>query len=339
MSAGKTRTLVALLAKLESSYGGGGTLSASTDAIQLAPGTAPALTPSFVYDGDRQSGNGTSGRQRRNVPKGAQCTLVASVEVKGRGSAYSGSNFANDLHPLLRACGYGVTTVTTGGSESHTYAPISGPGSVASLVFQGYSRGETHKGTHGLGSFRITQEGLGPAIAEFTLDAVWDVAAIADAAVPAITYPLAGVLPPTGAGSVVQLGSFAAAIARSWVFDAGRERSPRVNLQAADGHAGWTLGPRSPTLEVVIETAALVGTPFHTTGGIDPWRLWQAANTLAVNITHGTAQYNRFKVQCPTAQLVGVTPEEDGETALTRLTFVPTASGPQANDDHTLVFD
>lgn len=341
MSAGKTISLVGLLAKNEASYGAGGSLSASTDAIQLAPGDPATYAITYVFDGGRDSGNGSTGLQRGTVPKGRTAQLTARVEVKGAGAAYNADSVkSQDLHAMLLACGYSAARDATGGSEKWTFTPQSGPTGFASLVAQMYARGEVRNATHGLGNVVISRDGLGPAIAEFTFDMLDDLSAVADAAVPAITYPLHTIMPIVD-HSTLTIGSWAAGstgpIVRSWSFDAGRARAPRVNLAAAALHAGWTMGKRTPSFTAVVETAALAGSPYHGATGLDPERLRDAGTTVAVTLTHGQTQYNRLVLGFAQAQLVGVEPDADEQTALTRLTFRPVISTPQANDDHTIV--
>lgn len=340
MSAGKTISIGVLLAKNEGGYGAGGTLDPATDAIEFAPGDLPTYAISYGFDGGRDSGNGSTGLRRGTVPTSRTGQLVARVEVKGAGAAYTTNAVkSQDLHALLLACGYGATHDGTGGSEKWTFAPESGPSGFDSLVAQLYARGEIRKLTHGLGSVVIAREGLGPAIATFTFDGLDSLSAITDAAPPVTTYPYHTILPPVGA-SALSIGSWVSGatgpIVRSWSFDAGRGRDPRVDLGAAGQHAGWTMGKRTPSFTALVETAALTGSPFHAAGGIDPERLRDAATTIAVTLSLGP-QYNRLVLGFPQAQLVGVELEADGQTALTRLTFRPTISAPQANDDHTVV--
>jgi hypothetical protein len=84
------------------------------------------------------------------------------------------------------------------------------------------------------------------------------------------------------------------AIVRKWQIKAGREIAPRMN-QNAGGHAGFSIGRRTPQLEVTYETPSLVGSPFHSSAGIDPYQLFDLATPLAFSLQVGSVQYNRHK--------------------------------------------
>jgi hypothetical protein len=343
MSSLKTTTLYGLLAKLETSYlAAGSTLAHATDGVLCEPDGIPVPSRAWLYDGDRGRAAGTGGWRKNTTPRGATRSGTVKVAVRGAGAAYDDSPLVVplDLHLFMLASGHSATIVPTPGSESVTYAPRTGPSSFESIVMQWDTYGDRYKVLGVRGNIRLMGDGVGRVTADFDFDGVDDAAAYAEQVTPtAVTYN--DTVPPILSDNMTfSLGSFVTPVVRRFSFDAGRQRSPRQNLAAAGGHFGWTFGHRTPMLEVAIEKAALVGSPFHTSGGLDPYRLHAAGTSIAVSVAslQTGMQYNRFTLSHPTAQIVGVSEEDDGGSALMVLQIKPHCSTPSTNDDYTLAF-
>jgi hypothetical protein len=105
-----------------------------------------------------------------------------------------------------------------------------------------------------------------------------------------------------------------------------------VDLTAADAHLGFVPNGYDPEMRLVFETTALVGTPFQTSAGFDPYQLRSTANNFAVALTVGTVAKNKFTVNFAQAQLSDYVPGNDGPVSTTELVFKPYASTPVAND-------
>jgi hypothetical protein len=144
-----------------------------------------------------------------------------------------------------------------------------------------------------------------------------------DAAVPTITYTPAD-SPPVLENAVVTIGTYLAGIVRSFEFDGGRpEPSPRADINVAGNHAGFSRStPITPSIKIVLEATDLVGSPYHTTAGLDPYQLAELATTIALQLKWGSAANNIFQIDAAQAQLAEVpTLEEDGATAIWTLNF------------------
>lgn len=336
MSAPKNSFLQGLLVKAESSYLGGGSLSTSTDGIVLAQPVE--LARAYAAQSDRRA-TGVGGWYRQAAPVGYVRSGTITVHPRGAGVAYSsGSVVPYDVHVLLTASGHTAAVTTTGGSERWDYTPTTGPSGFTSAVIQGYARGELVKVAGVYADLTITADGPGLPTFAFAFDGVEDMTAFADSSVPSITVNTT-VVPPNAAGASVAIGSFTTASVRRFAFAPKRARAPRFNLNTASGHGGFTLANREPEFTVSVEKTALVANPFHTAGGLDVYRLADAATPIALSVTVGTTQYNRWKVVCPQAQLVGIAESDDGGTAVVDLTFRPHQSTPYTADDYYIRFD
>ncbi len=329
MSAGKTLNEWGVLIKEEASYGAGGTLSPATDGVLVLE--QPTVTYSYIHDGQRRGERGPMNlgiRRAKKLGRAGQVTLVH--EAAGAGAAYSASQRPS-AHTLLRICGFDAQLTTTSGQEKYTYTPGTG----TSGVLEVYTRGQKYLLKGAYGDLVIAADGPGIPSWEVAVQALADLPT--DAAVPAITYPT--VQPPVAEQITLQLGTFAAAVVRSFRLELQRELSPRANINAA-GHAGFTPGARRPRLQVVIEAASLVASPYHSASGIDPYQLTELASAISVSLQVGSTQYNRWRISAPNAQLAEPVEEaEDGATATWTLTWDLLPSTPAAKDGVSIVFD
>jgi hypothetical protein len=322
MSADKLITLFGILAKTEASYNAGGSPSASTDGILLSE---PAdLAINYAHDGARGRANGTGGTLKRGAQSGRSGETTLKVEGRGRGAAYSAS-ILPEINALMRASGHGATVVTTGGSESVTYAPVSDRASFVSAVLEAYARGQKYPLTGVYADLSFSIDGPGFLMFEFALSGI--VGIPTDVAVPTITYQ--STIPPKADAITYTLGSWSP-IVKSLSFKANRKRSPRARLNTP-GHKGWSMGGRAPELEIVVEAVAL--------STFDPYTAREAGTSYASALVVGATQYNRFKHNAPVVQITNVEDDADEETALWKLTLALAPSSPTANDDYTAIFD
>lgn len=333
----KSPVIIGLTGKLEGSYGAGGSLSVTTDGIQLAE--TPKLSLAYGFDGSRPAPPGSTGYQRRARPNGRTGTVPLKVEVKGAGAAYS-SSVVPSIHILARIAGLEAALTATGGAEKYVYTRTPGPVGYASGVFNAWARGELYPLTAAYADWEMGGDDTGVVYFSATVQAL--VGAITDALTPpAITYPLAGVLPPTSAGaSLFTFGSFVNANLRKWKLKGGRSISPRLNQNAAGGHAGFAVGRSTPTLEVTFETPALTTTPFHAASALDPYNLFDSATELAWSLVIGATQYNKCTAAGAHAQLMAAPQtDEDGDVVTTTLQLQLNPSAANLADELALTFD
>jgi hypothetical protein len=337
MAAPKQNTWRALLAKAEASYLGGGSVAAADDGILLAGPITPTLT--YLHDGSRRQPPGMAGNMRRVAPSGAELAFPIVHEMKGAGSAYSASVTPSG-HRLILASGFDGAVTTTGGSEKWDYTPTPFSGTPTSLVCELYEREEKWPVTGvylNLESIEWADQG----VPLWTFQARGVPGTIADSAIPSVTYPFLTGEPPKAVNIGLTIGDFTtAAVSRSGRFAMNRTLSPRANQNASAGHKGFTPGRRNPTLEVVIEATAFVNSPYHTSAGLNPYLLYEAATEVAFSVTFGSVQYNRIKLITADLQMTAPpTPEEDGDTALWRCMFQMNPSSVNNSDDVTIRAD
>jgi hypothetical protein len=140
------------------------------------------------------------------------------------------------------------------------------------------------------------------------------------------------VLPPVASAVVENIGSWTAATIRSVRFQTQRAiDNPRVAQNSAGGHAGFVPGGMTPQLTLVVER------PARAT--YDAESLRDLATSAAVDVTFGTAPFNRWRVRLPQAQLMMVTPQNDGPVATMELTFQAHPSTPALNDYLEVLLD
>lgn len=333
----KLNTLIGLLLKLEGSYAAGGSVSSATDGFLLAEPATPTLE--YIHDGSHQAPPGMTGYLKRVAPSGRGFTVPVKHEAKGPGAAYSASVLPS-VHVALRIAGFDAAIDTTGGAEKVTYTPSPGAVSFASALAEFYARQQKWPGTGIYATLdRIGAEGPVVPLFEFTMRGL--AGAIADAVVPAITYPALTISPPKATSIAFALGNYSAnAVVRKWALEGASPASGARANQNSTGHQGFARGGRrTPVLNVTIEAPALTGSPFHASGGLDPYQLYDAATEVDCQLTVGATQYNKYKIQPGKVQLMGP-PEEDedegGALWTLKLQCNPTAIN--NNDDVSIIF-
>ncbi len=339
MSAPKLTTVYGLLGKSEASYGAGGSLSTSTDGLWIVEPVRAALA--YLISGQRPMGPGTGGELPDVAARGETLSFTPRVRGRGAGAAYSSSVKARDLHVYLKAAGWADALDTaTPGAEKVTYKPSSARADWASAVFGAYTDEallgllgwyngvEFEIGDDGFWTFGFPGQGL--------VSALWS-----DAAVPSISYQNPTTPPIICESMAMAIGSYANVPFRRLRYRDGRVVTfGRTNFSVAGAHGGGSLGKYGPTLEVLIEQTALVGTPYHSTSGLNVHELLRRKTALAISFaagTGGTGVYNRLEFAAAQAQLRSAEPDSAEPDALWRLTFGLPVSAPGADDSCTLV--
>jgi hypothetical protein len=165
--------------------------------------------------------------------------------------------------------------------------------------------------------------GMGPAVWTFDTIGILDDQPD-DAAKPSITYPAATLAEPVSAGVVLTIGSWTAIQLKSGSFNDNRSIDNVSNdLTLAGGLLGFTPWGWTPELRTVVAATALVATPFHTSGGLDPFRLQAAGTPVALEINFGAvaADGNHVRIKSTSAQLVDIIPANEGPVATWELVW------------------
>lgn len=325
-----------VLAKLESAYDEGYSTTSPSEG-------SDAIQPERKFDipdldhalsGERNLEGGAGGPIERGSADGRFAEgIVIPVAFRGPGSAYAQ---AGDLEadPLLQACGHTATVDTTSGSEKITYSPTTDLSDLASIAAGFYAHGQLWKATAGLGSlsFTITDEGFLVFEPEFSFKFS---DAVSDASVPSMTF--GSQIPPKAVNLSVSIGNFTSGRVRSISFTQNREIGGRRDLNAG-GHAGFAPGQVDPRLEVTLEADALASaSPWHDSSDLDPYRLFEDAESVSVSFTVGSSSYNQLTFTASQAQLVS-NPGDDADdpNALWNLEFMLAQSAPLADDFYSI---
>ena len=337
----KLSQIAGLLAKEETTYGSAVALTTTADGVQMQYDSRdmPWVTLNYAFDGDLGPSVGNLGTVLRAAKAGQSATFEAPTRAKGYGSAYSATNKPS-IHALLKASGFDAAATTTASSEKWTYTPTAPGTGYTSLTASLYGRGELVPLVGVLADWSFDFPNQGPPTHRFALSGLLGAAGVTDVSTPTITYPNTSVQPPLAQNVTFTLGSFTTnAVVKSGSFTLAREIMPRSALSGTAGHLGFIGRGRVPEAKVVIESTALVSTPFHTTAGFDPYLLESNGTSFAFAIQFGSTQYNKWKVSFAQAQVVGIAPQVVDGVACTELTVRAYSSTPVAADDISVVFD
>lgn len=324
--------VVGLLVKQEATYGTAETLSNSADGVNLYIGEGEPAAPEayeYVFDGSLGRAAGTLAPQKRTNPNGRFRAGQVQVLPKGLGATYSISDLPpREVHRMLVMAGFDWTYSATP-TPQWTATPQAAGTLIGSTVRQ-FSQGSQYDQAGVLADFSFEAQGLGAPIWSFDWRGLASLPA--DASLPSITYSVPGVIPPVASAVVGNIGAFTTATIRRVAFRLNRSvDNPRVAQNLAGGHGGFVPGGMAPELEIEIER------PARAT--FDPEAERDAATSRAVDVTFGSTQYNRWKVAMPQAQLMTVTPGNEGPIATVTLVYRAFASTPSANDFLSFLFN
>ena len=337
----KTVEIGGLLFKAEGTYGGGGTVAAATDGVLMHLTDRFALgapcTLNYAGDGNAGLNPGNIGPRKRLPKSGRSLTMPIPHQFKGAGAAYSASVFPS-FHRLLLASGFSATGSFVASSEKWTYTPEL-PSVYTGFLGEAYGRREKRPFVGGLCDWSFSADGPVAPTHTFNLSAIASVLPT-DATVPSITYPALTVEPPIASGLTFVLGSFLTAEVLKFGFSLNRNLSTaRVNLTASAAHQGFYPAGYDPVFTVTLEQSAFVGSPYHTSGGFDPYQLEANATSFASSIQVGSTQYNRWKLDFPQVQVLSAKPSNNNGIATVDLELKPYATTPIANDFMTVLAD
>lgn len=320
MSDYKTIIGFGALVKSEASYNAGATLSTSTDGVQA--NEPPVMTIEYSYDGSRPTPPGTAGAQAYVAPTGETCNGTIAIELKGAGSAYSASVTPPNAHALLLSAGFSGSL----SGSAWQYVPTPVGTDSTSVAMKIYSREESFEVSGSYSNLEVASADGGPAVATFSFMGLPSIPT--DEALPAITY--SSVLPPKASDLGFVWGAISDLKIRSFSLNLNREMSPRQNLNAASGSAGFAVGRRAPTMTITIEEPEFATFNPHNDMKDKTVRDW--------SFTVGSVANNKYTISGK-GQIVGVSKTEDGPVATMDLEVALVTSTAVANDDIKIVFN
>lgn len=327
MSADRLNQVVGFLAKEESVYGTAVTLVDAEDGClpYLADGDPePPTALEYVFDGSIGRAAGNLAPQKRTTPAGRFRQGNFQALFRGAGVTYSAIvPPPNEVHRFLKAAGLNAAFST----DKWVYTPTAAGTTFTSLTVEQYAQGSRWAQSGVICDWSYEATGLGVPIHTFAWRGLASLPA--DEALPEITYPYAGVIPPVAQAVVENIGAWTGATIRSVRYARNRSvDNPRVAQNLAGGHAGFIPGGASPQLILTVERSARAT--------YDAEAVRDAATSVAVDVTFGSVAFNRWKHAFAQCQLVNVTPQNDGPVATMELTFQAHASTPALNDFETV---
>jgi hypothetical protein len=330
----KVNNIIALLGKDELTYGGGGTLNAAVDTLPLHvddPRQGIGMTRTPLFDGDLGPDPMSLAPSRGAPPSGFKGEISPSFRFGGPGVAFSASVFST-LHKYLKWCGYQATLTSTVSAEKWEYIPEVDPWNAwnrDTAFLRALRAGEQWDLTAAMGSLSVTGEGNTPW--KFVAKMVAQSAEPVDAAFPAVSLP--NYVYPLGSDTTISIGNYGTGRVHSFSFDDNHDlATDRDAMNAAGGYDGAVPGRRMPKVKINVEATAFVGAPFHTSSGLNPYRLHANATVIPVALQNGSEQYARVKLLMDYAQVISVVPSTKGAQPLWEIEVKPTPSAPGAND-------
>lgn len=341
-AAAKLINVLGALAKIETTYGTSVALATTSDGLLLSypdRNVGAPLTIDYAFDGRVGVNPGNLSELPLSAPGGKSFSGDLPVRFKGAGVAYSASAKPAAADILLRIAGFTAALSTTTGSESYTYTPATPTSAYESASMDLYARGEKWPLKGVIADWSFTFDTPAPPSHTFAIRGIAN-GAVTDVTLPSITYPHLTVDPPNANAITLVIGSFTTnAVCYGGSFRLNRQIEPRVALTSSTGHEGFIPGGYAPELTLSVEATAFVGSPYHTSAGLDPILLREAATEITVSVQFGSTQYNKWKLTLSNAQLFNVQPAANGRAATWDLTFKPSSSTPIALDDLSVIFN
>ncbi len=333
MAAPRLSQVVGLLLKEQAAHGTAETLSNSADGAFMYLGDGDPPNPAdiqYVYDGKIGRAAGTLTGQKNTTPAGRHRPFEFSIQARGLGSLYSAILVPpNEVHRALKAAGFTAAYSATPTPQWLYNQAVAGTGYTV-LTARMFAHGSQWDGQDVLLNLEIDATGLGVPIWKFMAQSVAPLPTDQD--LPAVTYAQAGILPPVAQGVVCNFGAFTGAKVRSMKFNLNRAiDKPRISQTTAGGHDGFTPGGMNPQAVITIER------PARATW--DPDALRASATEFDFGYQVGTVQYNRWKLNMPTAQIVNVQNGSDNDVATVAVTVEGHGSTPSASDAVNFLFN
>jgi len=313
------------MAKAEATYGTAETLTNTLDGIYPYTGDGLPTPPTeleYLFDGNIGRSIANLFPALRAAPNGRGRKCEFPVLFKGAGATYTALIFPpREVDLLLKAAGFDRTF----SAATHTYTPTAAGTGYTSLTVGHYAQGKQHIMAGSLADWSFDFNDLGVPTHSFALQGIGAIPTTLT--LPVITYEYPTIIPPVAAGAVVSIGTFITPDVKGGSFKMNRNLgNARARITAAGGHLGFVPGEMAPELTFMIEQTALVGSPFHTTSGLAPDALREAATAITVSARFGTTSFNRYTVTLNNAQLVSAKPANDDAIAMYELTFRGTGS-------------
>jgi len=294
-----------MTAKIESSYGTDPTPAINADAIRLKDRVWNNLTLSYAYPNVRENSSNVSILPLApGAKKGWMATLDFGIELTGYGAAYSASNLPNGA-VLMRCCGLSQAVVTTGGSETVTYAMANG--SHSSTTIWAYAGGYLFKINGCRGNFVWPIEGGQLGELRFQIQGI--VASSENLAFPTLTFAGAQAeVPQPNVGVALTISSWTPSRV-SAVLDLGANVVQRASANRAGG-VEFAISHFDPKFTVTCE-AELVAT-------YDAYTIAKPASTAVptnqtIDLTLGATQYKKINLDVNTSTIESIGhPDLDG---------------------------
>jgi hypothetical protein len=336
---------LALVGKIETVYGTAIALTPATDGLQMQfsqDDVAAVFNLEYMGDGNLGPSISSLGQIARVSPQGLFASGSVPTLLRLPAAAYSASVQPN-LQRLLQIAGFDSTGTYGVGTEKYVYAPTAVGTAFSSMTLNAYERGEMIAITGALANMKIDGKDGKPPLFTFDVKGIGGLPTDQSPLIPStLVYPNSAKAPLLNQAVTLVFGSFTTnAVLKSWSFDLGRKYdSARTNLTGANICAGYVPSMRNPVFKLELEATALVGSPFHTTAGFDPYNLRDAATALGtVSVKLGSVQYNRITLAMNQAQVTNAVRKGEGPTATVELEVTAYNSTPVANDDITITCD
>lgn len=313
---------ISILAKVEDTYGQD-TSPGAANGIYVIGGAPKILQePNELND---VVGRGSLSKLPASQPGPRHWQLDFRVPIRGAGAAYSASVLPR-VGPLLRACGFQQTLVTTPGSETVTYVPRSESFESINLYYNWDGLLYKLLGTRGTVNFVVRTGGI--LYAEFSFQGLYtqpaDVAIVNVTGEPTVQFPVL-------LSGVFQIGSenYAAPF-QNWNLNMGGVLVADPDPSAADGISQIYLVNRQPEGSFD-PTAVLVAT-------FDWYSKWKAGTIMDMSFTHGTAQYNKITFTMSQVQAKEITPGDRGQLGMFSVPFRVVDNSESGDSEVSIVF-
>lgn len=334
--------VLGLLGKAETTNYTAVSVSNTTDGIELQYANRYQGAPmefQWLNDGDLGPAVSALGNVAGVAPTGFMLKGDLPFRSRPSGVAYSASVVPSG-HRMLQAGGLVATGSFGAGTETWTYTPSPAGLTYTTLSAELYTAQEKWAIAGLIGSLKFDAPDTKPPI--WTLVGAQGIPTLpVDSAMPAITYPDITILPPLSSSIALTIGSLTSAnvVVYNHSFDFQRQLKPRVAQSGSGGYLGSVPGDFNPILVVEIErTAAVVGAPYTSSTAIDPIRLKNSGQVLALTLVKGSTQYFKETINFPQCQVIDVKPSNQDAIPTWKITFRANNSTPSANDSFSIVY-
>lgn len=307
-----------MLAKVETSYGVDATPVVGTDGVRISSRFWNSLRPSYAWENLRaDAATGTIFPPSAGIPGGRMAAIDVLCEVKGAGVAYS-SSVKPEVDPLLQACGWDSAFTGGAGSEIVTYTLLSS--AHKSCTIYGYGGGMVFKVLGCRGTMTWTARAGEFGAMRFQMQGLLQTPTAL--AVPTITSYDA-ILPVPSVNMGVSLGSFDPDFSVAEFTQGGNvQRFDSGN--ATDGIAFFDWVQVDPTFTITVKAPGTSGA--FDTANFNPWADATARTSRAIDMNHGSVQYNKAKLTVASSYLVMPDNAEENQAAALNLRYTITDS-------------